>query len=558
MSKPNTIRRLHEYYMYGTSPLAAGLSMRSPSFIAVASILVFVLAIDGPILQRASSTALVVRETSDSNMVPVTLTIASQIPFGFTGTDFAGDYSPIVTRPLLNPDFASVFTAYNQRRPIPGDRIEAAGLWKVCNTTETKIVTPAMGLNETITAMTGRHLFGVDWEHHTKYRPHNFLQNGYTNISDSGGRADAGTIPDDEPYIVLSMTWSPAIANGSRSVFHKTCRLYSATCRYKIRIHNDTQESSTPTVDSSSSSSSISSLQQNHGLVSTNNTITLIDPPTFIKGTVQNVRRSVASLDIPPTHPAHPNWTDQTPFTLALTQPAAFFQDPACPLADYCPVYETLGGLVSTAQDILASNAPTMNPTGFLFLTGALANQLIAAPSDTGIDDVNPTCIGWDDPSAFVFSVLDEIVFGIAVDTARVDNLRNPARNGSDADKYKIFPKAQTVRMTQRRTTQVFVSNYAWLAGGMVVMFAAVVGVVPLFWGFWTLGRPMTMSPVEVAHAFGAPVMEGRVATNATAEEIAESGAGRVEVSTFDPKPSAREQIQRGDCPLRRGKPSEN
>ncbi|KAK3328258.1 hypothetical protein B0T19DRAFT_442174 [Cercophora scortea] len=548
-TKSHTLGRLHEYYTYGTSALAAGLSVRSPSFIAVASILTFVMVIDGPLLQRASSTVLVVR---DGEVVPVRMTVAPQIPFGFTGMDFAGDHSPLTTRSLLNPGFMSVFNAYSQRQAISAEKvaapgsclgicdgeIEAAGLWKECNTTEDKIITPQMNGTEVEAAMFHQQLFGVDWTHATKYPVMNFLNHGYTNVSE--GSTDA--VPTDEPYIALNMTYSPAFANGSRSVFHKTCRLYSATCRYQIRIHNDTQQATSDTTPITTISASAA------------NAITLTDTPTFKEGTVQNVRRSVASLGLPKTHPAPASWTDEPPLALKLSSPVSYFNNPACLQGFNCPLYETLGGIVSAAQDILAANASTTAPEGLLFLTGALANQFISAPPDTGIDSSTPPVydIGWTDPTDYVFAALDEIVFRIAVETAHVDALQNvtwfyatldggvidaPPRNGSNAETYTLRPGAQNVSMRQRRTAQVFVSNYAWLAAGMTVMFAAVAGVVPLFYGFWALGRPVSLSPVEVANAFGAPVLEegrggggGGVASNATAAEIMQSPAGMVAV----------------------------
>jgi hypothetical protein len=35
-----------------------------------------------------------------------------------------------------------------------------------------------------------------------------------------------------------------------------------------------------------------------------------------------------------------------------------------------------------------------------------------------------------------------------------------------------------------------------------------VVAVIPLYYGFWEMGRKVSMNPLEIARAFGAPVME--------------------------------------------------
>lgn len=113
--RPRTVGRLHEYYSHGTSVLAAGLSLRRPSFIALATLLASIPAIDGPLLQRASSTRLVERQVASAH---VRITVGTQMPFGYTGKEFAGDSSALSTRPLLNPGFADVFRDYSQRVPI--------------------------------------------------------------------------------------------------------------------------------------------------------------------------------------------------------------------------------------------------------------------------------------------------------------------------------------------------------------------------------------------------------------------------------------------------------
>jgi hypothetical protein len=59
------------------------------------------------------------------------------------------------------------------------------------------------------------------------------------------------------------------------------------------------------------------------------------------------------------------------------------------------------------------------------------------------------------------------------------------------------MPVVQTVNMSHTRTIQVFVSNHAFLASDVAVMLVAVIGVTPLFYGFWDLGRDVTLSPIE-------------------------------------------------------------
>lgn len=47
-----------------------------------------------------------------------------------------------------------------------------------------------------------------------------------------------------------------------------------------------------------------------------------------------------------------------------------------------------------------------------------------------------------------------------------------------------------------------------WFAGGaFAATIVCVLLVLPSYWGFWELGRPFTLSPIEIANAFQAPVL---------------------------------------------------
>lgn len=67
----------------------------------------------------------------------------------------------------------------------------------------------------------------------------------------------------------------------------------------------------------------------------------------------------------------------------------------------------------------------------------------------------------------------------------------------------------QTVLATEIANVQVYVSHYRYLAGALVVMLLGIVLVFPTFLGWWQLGRKMSLSPIEIAKAFNAPLLEG-------------------------------------------------
>jgi len=57
------------------------------------------------------------------------------------------------------------------------------------------------------------------------------------------------------------------------------------------------------------------------------------------------------------------------------------------------------------------------------------------------------------------------------------------------------------------------------LALGIVLSVIGVAAVIPLYSGFWELGRKATLNPLEIARAFGAPMLEG-IDGNATPEMV--------------------------------------
>ncbi|KAK4180344.1 hypothetical protein QBC36DRAFT_320386 [Triangularia setosa] len=71
----------------------------------------------------------------------------------------------------------------------------------------------------------------------------------------------------------------------------------------------------------------------------------------------------------------------------------------------------------------------------------------------------------------------------------------------------------------RRETIVVYVANFGFLYGGVAAIVLATISVISLYYGFWKLGREVSMSPVEVAKAFRPAELEG-VAMNATTKGL--------------------------------------
>lgn len=65
----------------------------------------------------------------------------------------------------------------------------------------------------------------------------------------------------------------------------------------------------------------------------------------------------------------------------------------------------------------------------------------------------------------------------------------------------------QTIPANQTLTLNVFHSDLKWFGAAALIEFLAILAVVPIFYGYWTLGIKISLSPLETAKAFGAPLM---------------------------------------------------
>lgn len=85
---------------------------------------------------------------------------------------------------------------------------------------------------------------------------------------------------------------------------------------------------------------------------------------------------------------------------------------------------------------------------------------------------------------------------------------------------------SQKVPYTAHHYRNTYHTNGSVLAIATLVSLLGVLAVVPLYVGWWELGRTMTLSPVEVARAFGGNVLEGveekrlRVAERGAVREV--------------------------------------
>ncbi|KAK5164274.1 uncharacterized protein LTR77_009968 [Saxophila tyrrhenica] len=72
----------------------------------------------------------------------------------------------------------------------------------------------------------------------------------------------------------------------------------------------------------------------------------------------------------------------------------------------------------------------------------------------------------------------------------------------------------------------VYSADWAYLIAAVVVAVLCVATIAPIYWGWWTLGRPVSFSPLEIAKAFEAPLLEPN-GSNCSDRDLARDAEGR-------------------------------
>jgi len=118
---------------------------------------------------------------------------------------------------------------------------------------------------------------------------------------------------------------------------------------------------------------------------------------------------------------------------------------------------------------------------------------------------------GFQDPVADMISTIQQIAFRAALQAA--------------ADNSTLQNSTQIVEYTGTQEKLIYVTRYSYMICSAVLSFVGIFTMMPLFWRWWQLGREFSMSPLEIARAFDAPLLRG-VDGNSSAEKLARDFKG--------------------------------
>lgn len=125
----------------------------------------------------------------------------------------------------------------------------------------------------------------------------------------------------------------------------------------------------------------------------------------------------------------------------------------------------------------------------FLETTGSLPNQYLQLTDDNWMQVMGGCNLSFAAPTADLLNNINNIMFRLAI-------------SASNSSTIQQMPPTQTSQRV------IFRSHYRYLGETLTVVFVAVLVIIPTFNGWWMLQRRVTLSPIETARAFGAPIIQ--------------------------------------------------
>src|ERR1700761_1838206 len=124
------------------------------------------------------------------------------------------------------------------------------------------------------------------------------------------------------------------------------------------------------------------------------------------------------------------------------------------------------------------------------------------------------------DPMPTIISYFNELMFRSGIATAAWSNLTNLIDPG--------LSSKQIIQAQQVKQQPIARSDLRWWAGAAVIDLLTILVVLPLFNHWWSFDRSRTLSPLELAVAFDAPLVREVPSTRGADGVIQQVGDVRV------------------------------
>jgi hypothetical protein len=164
----------------------------------------------------------------------------------------------------------------------------------------------------------------------------------------------------------------------------------------------------------------------------------------------------------------------------------------------------TVGAMTYVFNSLYSSSANlTYGSAWDISSRGAQAQSLFYAADSAAAHDscgYNIAARDRDDPAIEVLRKLNTLSFVAALYLNGAPQLDRGARGAAHLA-HQSIDTAVTGIVEQYKT------SFAYVGGALAATLVTVLLVLPVYWGFWQLGRKVTLGPLEISHAFNAPII---------------------------------------------------
>jgi hypothetical protein len=172
------------------------------------------------------------------------------------------------------------------------------------------------------------------------------------------------------------------------------------------------------------------------------------------------------------------------------------------------------------------------------------------------IGDLQSYNVTWADPVDDIIAMAHELTLRAAIATTHVMPYDLEGNSITNCQPEVAYPNLTLVNRTLEQhatmarsyTETVYQTQVGWVAGAFILIMLACLSIIPTYWGWWNLGRPVTMSPLEIAKAFDAPLLRPTDPNGTAADHIRVVGDMRLRYGLDD---DMLESTKRSDVELK-------
>ena len=165
----------------------------------------------------------------------------------------------------------------------------------------------------------------------------------------------------------------------------------------------------------------------------------------------------------------------------------------------------TIGALTYVLNNLYSSSARlTYKDDWDIALQGGLAQTTFFADTATAPSSRCHYAIsqpGQDDPAIELLRKINTLSFVSAL------YLRGQPSTAAHLRANKLM-SSQTALTRVTGIVEEYTTDFHYVAGALVATLVTLLLVLPVYWGFWLLGRKVTLGPLEIANAFNAPIIK--------------------------------------------------